>query len=225
MAETALDDWVDDVEDYWRRHDLSARDRRRLVAELEADLADAVAGGASVGELVGRDVAAFAREVAEAEGLALRPEVELVPPTYDDLARTTTLGTVAGAAAAWIWLTSSFLIIPAVPEVAAIVLIYLIAAGVLVLGAVVAVRWRYRWWEGARRASLLAGVAAVIGIVASIAPLAGLAVLLGYSTALLSLVIFAGLGAGICFVVSRLVFTKFANPVDQRPVPSPVPGG
>lgn len=210
MADRSVEAWLDQVEDYWRQHGMPSRERRRLGAELLADLDEAINGGAVADDLVAREVPAFAREVAEAEGIVLTHEADPAIPSRDELAKTATAGAVLGAAAAWVWMSSHFLISPALPEAAALALIYLIALGLVVGGGVVLVRWRYRWWDGAVQASRVGAAAALGGVIASIAPVAALAVLLGYSTALPSMVLFAAAGAGSCLIVSRFLFGRLS---------------
>ena len=210
MADRSVEAWLDRVEDYWRQHRMPSRERRRLVTELMADLEEAISGGAVAGDLVAREVSVFAREVADAEGIVLAHEDRPAIPTRDELAKTATAGAVLGAAAAWVWMSSHFLISPALPEAAALALIYLIALGLVVGGGVVLVRWRYRRWDGAAHASRVGAAAALGGAIASIVPVAALAVLLGYSTALPSMVLFAAAGAGSCFVVSRFLFRRLS---------------
>lgn len=211
MTALSIDAWVDAVEDYWRRHDLPARDRRRLVAELQTDLAEAVREGATEDALVARDVVVFAREVADAEGLPLTPEIVPSLPTSGELAQTSAAGAVLGAAAAWIWLTSYYPIGAVVSDAVTVVLGYTVALALVVVGAGAMVRWRYGWWDEVRRAARFGAVATLAGVVASIAPVVGLNVLLGYSTSLLPLVLLVGVGGTICLMVSRLVFDRFVT--------------
>src|SRR4051812_15499507 len=94
--------YVDRVERVWIRLGVAPAARRRLVVELEADLAAARDAGAPVAELVSAAPVAFAVELAQsADAPFLPPPPE---PTRPAVIITAILGGIAGALFAWIFI-------------------------------------------------------------------------------------------------------------------------
>jgi hypothetical protein len=129
----------------WRAYGIGPDGRTRLAAELRADLEAAAADGRTPEQLLGPDVAAFARRLAAETGLPR------VVPERRRLLETTFFGAAVGAVIGYFLLQSAS---PAfdramtppvpVPVQVAVAVYYGIPAAIVVAGAIVAVRVQLR---------------------------------------------------------------------------------
>lgn len=171
--------WLDAVEARWRRTGIAGTTCARLRSELEADLSDALYSGAARDDLLAAEPYEFADQLARAHGLlGDGPVAGSARPTPAAFATTALLGALAGAAAVWfvVWpvlnqATST------VSDDTSVALFYSVGAVVVLLGAAIAVRRRFRAYAGVRDV-----VGSLAGLVAG--SLAGLAPTLAISRAL-----------------------------------------
>ena len=138
-----LQEWLDGVDDRWRRTGVPAVGRGRLRRELERDVADAIRGGAGTRDLTAADPDEFADQVARAHGQPPPPVTETRPST-GRVAATALGGAAIGAAVAWLiaWPIVIQLFTSASDNVL-VAIAYPIGAILVVLGAVVALRERF----------------------------------------------------------------------------------
>lgn len=169
----------------WRAYGVRRADRVALAADLRLDLVSAAADGVGPGQLLGADVAGFARRLADAAG------VRRQPPELGRLLGTALVGAALGAAVglAVLSLVYPFAVrlvdLPRdlnVPVQVAVVVYYGIPAALVVAGAVAGVRIRLsdlpRIRETARAMALLLPLAGI-----AVTPVTmGLAWTTGYST-------------------------------------------
>lgn len=127
----------------WRAYGVGPADRAAFAAELRLDLQAAAADGRDPGELLGGDVAGFARRVADEAG------VHRARGDYARLLGTALLGAVAGVALGFGVLSVLYPVlvrlidIPRsieVPDNLAVAVYYGVPAAVVVVGAVATVR-------------------------------------------------------------------------------------
>ncbi|BBH71616.1 hypothetical protein ACTI_83010 [Actinoplanes sp. OR16] len=142
-----IDSVLSAADQAWRSYGVHPPDRAALAADLRGDLEAAVADGAGPHELIGPDVAGFARRLADEAG------VRRHHPTYARLFSTMLIGAALTAVIAYELVTAlSPMMIRAVdlddparvPLVVALAVYYGIPAAIVVAGAVLAVRWRLR---------------------------------------------------------------------------------
>ncbi len=153
-----IDSVLSEADRAWRAHGVSSADRRLLAADLRLDLAAAAADGGDPVQLVGGDVAGFARRLADEAG------VRRVRPEYRRLLLTALAGALlgsllgAGIFRALYPLLVHMIDIPRsieIPVQVAVVVYYGVPAAVVVAGAVTAVRLRLRDLPQIRRTALL----------------------------------------------------------------------
>ena len=94
-------EFVTRIEQSWVNRGMPPAKRRQLVAELESDLAEAIANGATLDSVMPDSPDDFASELAAAHGIELPPS-QTEPLTARDLVQSGVLGGLAGALAAWI---------------------------------------------------------------------------------------------------------------------------
>jgi hypothetical protein len=177
--------WVDQVERALDLGGVPARTRHRLTAELQRDIDSARAAGADVGDLLHDDIAGFARELAEANGVPLDSKPTGTPASLGNIILTAVGGGVVGALASW------FVIYPAViaaagraSDFAMAFTFYSIGATLIVLCALAAVRWRFREIPTVNGYTLVKiGFGFTLGGLAGIIPTALFAAATGYSSA------------------------------------------
>jgi hypothetical protein len=130
----------------WRAYGVGPADRAALAEDLRLDLREAVADGRTPGDLLGPDVAAFARRLADEAG------VERVPAEDARILGTALIGGAAGVVVAFLALTAYPLIVhgldvprPArIPLPVAVGLFYGTSAALVLAGAVLMVRVRLK---------------------------------------------------------------------------------
>ncbi len=162
----------------WRRLGVPRSDRRLLEAELVPDLQEAAADGHDPADLLTPDVDTFARDLAEAHGVAQ------VPPRHANVQLGGLLGAIValvlGAASATALqpiLTSRVQLSGRYPVAGAVLVFGLLAAAGLLgclLGVHAVVRGKPAAGATVRRTALVLPVTAAVGV--------GLAVLFGKST-------------------------------------------
>jgi hypothetical protein len=191
-----IDDAVAAAETQWREYGVTEADRAALAADLRSELEAAATDGVTPAQLLGDDLPALARRLADEAGVAR------VPAEYGRVVRTALAGAVIGAVAGYL---AMLVIYPVavhlvdlprsfkVPLLLAIIVYYGIPAALLVAGAVIAVRTRLRD---------LPKVRATANRMLLLMPLAGIAVtpitiafawLTGYSLALAIVAVEIGL--------------------------------
>ncbi|GAA0394544.1 hypothetical protein GCM10009541_41990 [Micromonospora gifhornensis] len=153
-----IDSVLSEADRAWRAYGVSSADRRVLAADLRLDLAAAAADGGDPVQLVGGDVAGFARRLAD------EAAVRRVRPEYHRLLLTALAGALlgsllgAGIFTALYPLLVRLIDIPRsieIPVQVAVVVYYGVPAAVVVAGAVTAVRLRLRDLPQIRRTALL----------------------------------------------------------------------
>jgi hypothetical protein len=200
--------FVDQVEGVWIRLGVAPVARRRLVLELEADLAAAQDAGAPVTDLVAADPVAFAVELAQGAEAPL-----LVPPpapTRAAVIATALLGGLAGALFAWIFIETGpigDLVVgqgPGLRDQYGWIPLQTLAALVTLAGIAGAVWWRFRATPGARSLALRTTALALVGGLVAFVPLIGYAWATDYDTSPYALVIGTLIGASILSAAIRL---------------------
>jgi hypothetical protein len=208
------------VDKAWRAYGVGPADRVALADDLRFDLREAVADGRTPQDLLGPDVAAFARRLADEAG------VERIPAENGRLLGSATLGATLGAVAAFLVLMAYPLLFqnfdiphPArVPIQVAVGAFYGIPAVVVLAGALIAVRVRLKDLPQVRPTvhamAVLLPLAAIV-----ITPITmGFAWTTGYSTSapvvLIELVLVAGTLAGAIVLARRWALR-------ERPTPMP----
>jgi hypothetical protein len=208
------------AEDEWRGMGLVAADRDALADDLRMELRAAVADGATPEQLIGPDIRAFARRLAEEAG------ARRVPYEFRRLLLTALAGAAPGAVVGWItlWYRPIFPSDPT-PSTAAIVALYAGLVLPVLAGALGAVAIRMRD---------LPAIGGTVARMALLVPLAGLlatpvtmgsAWLVGYSTATpivaMEVSIVAALLAGATVLARRWALAG-AGPAASTPT-TPVP--
>jgi hypothetical protein len=218
-AAARIEAWLGRVEREWQRHHISARDRRLLAAELQRDVEDAVANGASLDALLHQDIAAFAHELAQAHGAQPTPLALPPDPTLRNLIATRLGGGVLGAIVSWYFVYPVIgHTMPDAPMVAALLFGHGLAAAITVASALGAVAWRFRESRPERRTFVALGVGFVMGGLLSIAPVAGFARTTGYSSA--SVVVLVETALAAAFISAGIaVALRVAGRADRRVLP------
>ena len=180
-----IDDALAIADRAWRHHGVQRADREALAADLRLDLESAAADGVAPDRLLGEDVSAFARRLADEAG------VRREPPELGRLIGTALTGAALGAAVGFAFFLLLFRIagrmidLPGgthVPVQVAVGVFYGIPAAIVVVGAVAAVRYRL---------GALPRIRATVHAMCLLLPLAGIvitpitmgfAALTGYST-------------------------------------------
>jgi hypothetical protein len=216
-----LEAWVADVSYYWQRRGVSDQDRARLRVDLERDLSLALAEGATVDALVEADPNEFALELAEADGLpaaSLHPDHSM---TTTSLIVTALAGATAGAVA------SASLVYPVglrlldsltlsyAGEGDFAIGLHVLAACICTAFAMAAVRWRFRFHPGIRRATLLTGLCLLLGGASSVAPTMALAASLGYNNEAPVVILEVGIVLAFCVAglgTARWILTHISMP-------------
>jgi hypothetical protein len=199
----ALVTFVDEVEAYWSAHGMRSVDRRRLIAELERDLYEAIQNGASSHELIRDDVSRFATSVATANGIPLQEPREPAALTVGALVGTGLLGGLAGALVAWILVYNgaahdAFAGASDLPEILAPLLLHSVAALITLAGVIIAMRWRFRHDPTISRIVRPAGLLAALGGIISVGPIMFVAAATNFSTSPLVLLIEVAIAAAFC---------------------------
>lgn len=204
--------FVDRVEKVWIRLGVAPTARRRLVLQLEADLAAAHNAGASVADLVSADPVAFAVELAQSEDVVLMaPPPE---PTRQAVILTAILGGIAGAAFAWVFIETGpvgdlvFGQGPGLREKYAWIPLQTLAVLVTLTGIAGSVWWRFRAAPGVRNLALRTTSLAAVGGVVAFMPLVGFAWATDYSTSAYSLVLGSVVAAAILGATIRLGLSR-----------------
>jgi hypothetical protein len=203
-ADSCLAAWVNVVDYYWQRVVIAEVDRVRLRGELVRDLAQSLAEGASVDDLIALDPAEFAAEVAAADGIearSLRPDPEI---TDRSLVGTVLAGATGGAVLALltvyplgIWLMNQSSADHEQQGWVALGL-HVIAASVCLTAAMVAVWWRFRFRGQVRRTLALTGGLFALGGLVSVAPTVALAKALNYNSDPATVVVEIAIVVGSC---------------------------
>ncbi|RKN45314.1 hypothetical protein [Micromonospora endolithica] len=156
-----IDSVLAEADQAWRAYGVGPADRTALAADLRLDLQAAVADGGVPAQLIGGDVAGFARRLADEAG------VRRVRRDYARLLRTALLGAVLGVVLGYGILMAAYPVfvrlvdIPRsvqVPVQVAVGVYYGVPAAVVVAGAVVAVRHRLRDLPEIRRTTRMMSV-------------------------------------------------------------------
>lgn len=214
-----LQEWLDAVDDQWRRTGLSGTARGRLRRDLESDVATALSSGAGTGDLTAVDPADFANQVAQAHGHAYQPVAD-VEPSLGGIAATVLMGALVGAGIAWfiIWpvLIST---LSTASDNAAVVVLYTIGAATILVSSVVALRLRFGARASLSELVLPALVGMVLGCLAGLPATLYIAGALAYPTDL-ALVLFEALpmlGLAVCgiYLARRLAPRRPAVPTEQ----------
>lgn len=169
----------------WRAYGVASADRAVLGADLRVDLQAAASDGVDPAQLIGDDVAEFARRLADEAGI--RP----APRRYGQVLGATLIGAiVAGVLAAGLLMVVYPLLVwlvdmprsVRIPVPLAVAVYYGVPAAVVVTGAVTAIRLRLRDLPEVRRTAWAVGILlALAGIVVTPVTMA-FAWLTGYST-------------------------------------------
>ncbi|MGW4940156.1 hypothetical protein ACWEOZ_01000 [Actinoplanes sp. NPDC004185] len=142
-----IDDALTTADRAWRHHGVQRADREALAADLRLDLESAAADGVAPQQLLGEDVPAFARRLADEAG------VRREPPELGRLVGTSLTGAALGAAAGFAFFlllfraAGRFFDTPGrthVPVQVAVAVYYGIPAVIVVVGAVAAVGYHLR---------------------------------------------------------------------------------
>lgn len=172
LEDTQIETFVDEVQECWIRLGLDASARHRLTTLLREDLRDAKADLPSIESFVGRDVVAFAVELALADGHQFgvgrkrdRPGT-VVPAVL--------VGAIFGSVVSWFVIYANYglydLLDQALPQFGVAIVLHT-AAAVLVLGSVGVAAWsQLRYLPDAWRKSRRAVLFALVGGLASLAP-------------------------------------------------------
>ncbi|MGY2703347.1 hypothetical protein [Nocardioides sp. HB32] len=212
-----IQEWIDDVNDRWRRTGVPAIGRGRLRRELERDVADAVRSGAGTRDLTTSDPDEFADQVARAHGHSSAPAIH--QPSLGSVAATTLAGALVGAAVAWFIVWPILLqVLPTASDNAMVAVAYPVAVVVVVLGAAVALRLRFRTHASLRVvASSLIGMA--VGCLLALPVTLLIARGLSYPTNLALVLIEAlpmlGLAVGGIYLANRLASRRTVAPTAQ----------
>ncbi|MEU8332050.1 hypothetical protein [Micromonospora sp. NPDC048839] len=181
-----IDRLLGEADQAWRGYGVGTADRATLAADLRLDLRAAASDGGDPAQLIGGDVAGFARRLADEAG------VRRVREDYGRVVNTALVGAVLGAVVGYAILMAVYPVfvylidIPRsidVPIQLAVAVAYGVPAAVVAAGAVIAVRTRLRDLPEIRRtARLMSVLVPVAGIV--ITPITvGFAWATDYSTA------------------------------------------
>ena len=142
-----IDRLLGEADQAWRGDGVGSADRAALAADLRLDLRAAAADGGDPAQLIGGDVAGFARRLADEAG------VRRVRSDYGRILGTALIGAMAGAVLGYGLLMAAYpafvrmVDIPRsidVPVQLAVAVYYGVPAAVVVVGAVIAVRSRLR---------------------------------------------------------------------------------
>jgi len=172
----SVEDVVAVAEQEWRQSGVAHHDIATLAADLRLDLAAAAADGAPLDQLIGGDIRAFARRLADEAG------VRRIPYEYGRLLLTALAGAAPAAVAGWalLWWAFPFGWLPE-PQVPPLALFVALSVAVLA-GALFLVRTRMREVpQIGRTVAAMALLVPVAGLAAT--PLTmGFASLTDYST-------------------------------------------
>ncbi|MFF0154872.1 hypothetical protein [Micromonospora sp. NPDC005203] len=182
-----IDRLLGEADQAWRGYGVGSADRSTLAADLRLDLRAAASDGGDPAQLIGGDVAGFARRLADEAAVVRR-----VRGDYGRLVATALIGAVLGAVLGYTLLMAVYPVfvylidIPRsidVPIQLAVAVAYGVPGAVVAAGAVVAVRTLLRDLPEIRRTTRLMSVLVpAAGIV--ITPITiGFAWATGYSTA------------------------------------------
>lgn len=164
-----IDRLLGEADQAWRGYGVGSADRATLAADLRLDLRAAASDGGDPAQLIGDDVAGFARRLADEAG------VQRVRGDYGRVVGTALIGAMLGAVLGYGLLTAVSPIfvrmvdVPRsieVPIQLAVAVYYGVPAAVVAAGAVIAVRTRLRDLPRIRRtARLMSVLVPVVGIV------------------------------------------------------------
>ncbi|MET8042417.1 hypothetical protein ABZU25_16330 [Micromonospora sp. NPDC005215] len=164
-----IDRLLGEADQAWRGYGVGSADRATLAADLRLDLRAAAADGGDPAQLIGSDVAGFARRLADEAG------VRRVREDYGRILGTALIGAMLGAVLGYGLLMAAFPVfvrmidIPRsidVPIQLAFAVYYGVPGAVVAAGAVVAVRTRLRDLPEIRRtARMMSVLVPVAGIV------------------------------------------------------------
>ncbi|RAO63150.1 hypothetical protein [Micromonospora saelicesensis] len=164
-----IDRLLGEADQAWRGYGVGSADRAALAADLRLDLRAAAADGGDPAQLIGGDVAGFARRLADEAG------VHRERGNYGRILGTALIGAALGVVLGYGLLMAAYpafvrmVDIPRsidVPVQLAVAVYYGIPAAVVVTGAVIAVRTRLRDLPRIRRtAQLMSVLMPVAGIV------------------------------------------------------------
>ncbi|WP_430496135.1 hypothetical protein ACQRWP_17495 [Micromonospora trifolii] len=181
-----IDGLLGEADQAWRGYGVGSADRAALAADLRLDLRAAAADGGDPVQLLGGDVAGFARRLADEAG------VRRVRSDYSRILGTALIGAMLGAVLGYGLLMAIYPVfvnlvdIPRsieVPIQLAVAVYYGVPGAVVTVGAVIAVRTRLRELPRIRRtARMMTVLVPAAGII--ITPITvGFAWSTGYSTA------------------------------------------
>lgn len=216
-----LEAWIAVVSKQWQRRGVSDEDRARLRADLERDLRLSLAEGATVDALTSADAGVFARDLAEADGLAAAPLRPDPPMTTTAFIATALVGAVSGAVASLVLVYAPGLrlmdaLTPSDPGQGRFALgLHVLAALICTAFAMAAIRWRFRFQPGIRRITLLTGLFLLLGGAASVAPTMALAASLGYDNSAPVDLLEVGIVIAFCIAglrTARWIFTRRSRP-------------
>ncbi|MEU8287584.1 hypothetical protein AB0C01_24975 [Micromonospora sp. NPDC048905] len=156
-----IDRLLGEADQAWRGYGVGTADRATLAADLRLDLRAAASDGGDPAQLLGGDVAGFARRLADEAG------VRRVREDYGRVVNTALVGAVLGAVVGYAILMAVYPVFVHlldirrsidVPIQLAVAVAYGVPAAVVAAGAVIAVRIRLRHLPEIRRTARLMSV-------------------------------------------------------------------
>lgn len=195
--------FVDAVERHWTTGGMPSSTRRRLAVQLEQDLAEALANGASHDELLRDDPREFAERLAAAHdvGLTLGEPPEM---TTRALVLTGLAGGGAGAVVAYLLVYAGlamYFVGPAtggVSEMVTIGIMHGLAAAITLSGILGAMWYRFRHEPSIKAIITASGFLVAVAGAASVAPIMVVAAASNFSTAAIVVLLEAGIAAAFC---------------------------
>lgn len=204
---TRIESWVTEVEAQWRLLGIPVRMRRFFAADLTRDLEATAAAGVPVENMLDPDVARFARELAEANGVPLESAHDEPGSGQTDvgtfeLIRTVLGGALIGAAFAWVVIYPLGLrVLENASDLASAITLDASAAIATVGGGLCSVCWRYRHSPSVNLKTLLRlAIGFSGGGLLSIAPTILLSRAWGYSSAPIVVLAEVAVVAAFCAV-------------------------
>lgn len=220
-----LQAWITVVSKQLQRRGVSEQDRARLRADLERDLRLSLAEGATVDALSSADAGEFARELAEADGLAATPLQPDHPMTTTSFIATALVGAAAGAGASLVLIYPpglrllDNLSLSYAGEGNFAVGLHVAAALSCTVFAMAAIHWRFRFQPGIRRITLLTGAFLLLSGALSVAPTMALAATFDYNAA--APVVLLEVGLVVAFCVAGLSAARWVQSRRPRPTRAP----
>lgn len=205
-----IDAWINAVEVAWRGMGVSSRNRRRMSAELQADLEDSMAAGAGFDSLTRYDVSSFARDLAEANDAL--PAHRATPANLSDVVVPLLSGGILGATISW------FVVMPGLEsalmrssDLLGALIIYTICGALTLSLALAAVLWRFHGETDFDRHSLTSvGLGFTIGGIVGLVPACLFGASTGYSGSGIVMLIEVGIVASACAVGVAMAWSRRA---------------